>query len=67
MAMTLRLTDEDTEKLRARAAADGTSMQEVAVRALRDYLDGRTRASLIDEALRDTVERYSDTLRRLGE
>lgn len=42
MAMTLRLTDDDTERLRARALADGISMQEVALTAVRQYLDDRS-------------------------
>lgn len=67
MAMTLRLSDDDARRLRARAEADGTSMQDVAVTAIQAYLDGRTRAELIDEALSDTLHRYGTTLKRLGE
>ena len=67
MAMTLRMSDEDTAALRARADADGQSMQEVAVNAIRAYLDGKQRADIIDAALRDTITRYPTTLRRLGE
>lgn len=37
MAMTLRLTDEETEALRATAEAQGVSMQEVARAAIRRY------------------------------
>jgi hypothetical protein len=67
MAMTLRLSDADAQRLRERAEADGTSMQDVAVTAIQAYLDGRSRAELIDEALADTVQRYGTTLKRLGE
>jgi predicted transcriptional regulator len=67
MAMTLRLSDEDARRLRERAEADGTSMQNVAVTAIQAYLDARTRAELIDEALVDTLQRYGTTLKRLGE
>jgi predicted transcriptional regulator len=67
MAMTLRLSDDDARRLRERAEADGKSMQDVAVTAIQAYLDGRTRAELIDEALADTLERYGTTLKRLGE
>lgn len=42
MAMTLRLTDDDTERLRARAQQEGVSMQEIALTAVRQYLDNRT-------------------------
>lgn len=38
MAMTLRLTDEEQERLRKRAADEGVSMQEVARRAVREYV-----------------------------
>lgn len=37
MAMTLRLTDEQTEALRAAADQDGLSMQAAAVRAVEEY------------------------------
>jgi predicted transcriptional regulator len=67
MAMTLRLSEDDARRLRERAEADGTSMQDVAITAIRAYLDGRTRAELIDDALADTLERYGTTLKRLGE
>ena len=40
--MTLRLSEEDTEALRARAQVEGRSMQEIAVIAVRQYLDDRS-------------------------
>lgn len=67
MAMTLRLDDEDSKRLRERAEADGTSMQDVAVTAIRNHLDGKSRADLIHAALNDTLVRYESTLKRLGE
>lgn len=67
MAMTLRLSDDEARRLRERAEADGTSMQDVAVTAIRGYLDGRSRADVIDAALADTLARYGTTLTRLGE
>jgi predicted transcriptional regulator len=67
MAMTLRLSDADAQRLRERAEADGTSMQDVAVTAIQAYLDDRSRTELIDEALADTLQRYGTTLKRLGE
>lgn len=36
--MTLRLNEEEHEALRARAAAEGISMQEAARKAVREYL-----------------------------
>ena len=38
MAMTLRLTEEEQDALRTRAALDGTSMQEAVRRAVREYV-----------------------------
>ncbi len=67
MAMTLRLSDENARRLRERAEADGTSMQDVATVAIEAYLDGRGRAEVVDAALANTLARYSTTLRRLGE
>jgi plasmid stability protein len=67
MAMTLRLDDAETEALRARAAQEGRSMQEVARAAVREYIDARTRREAIDAVLDDALPRYADALRRLGE
>ena len=35
--------------------------------AIHEYLDGRTRADLVFDALNDTMIRYESTLERLGE
>ncbi|MGZ8717639.1 MAG: hypothetical protein ACXWXY_00525 [Aeromicrobium sp.] len=67
MAMTLRISEEETKRLRERAEAEGTSMQDIALTAIRDFLDGKTRADLVFEALSDTMIRYESTLKRLGE
>ncbi len=42
MAMTLRLSDEQTTKLRATAEREGVSMQAVALKAIDEYVDRRT-------------------------
>lgn len=65
--MTLRLSEADTERLRAQATAEGTSMQEIALNALRQYLDRKSQAQLVDAALNDVMSRYATTLKRLGE
>lgn len=67
MAMTLRLTDDETDALRARAAREGRSMQEVARSAVRQYIDHSSRRELLDEVLDQQLPRYSEALRRLGE
>jgi len=67
MAMTLRLTDEEAEALRVRAAREGRSMQEVARAAVRDYVERTSRRELLDEVLDAELPRYAEALRRLGE
>jgi plasmid stability protein len=67
MAMTLRLTDEETEALRLRASHEGRSMQEVARAAVREYIDRTSRRELLDRVLDSELPRYAEALRRLGE
>jgi len=67
MAMTLRLTDEQTTALRARADREGRSMQQVALSALDEYLlrteDDEQTHRLAEQGAR----RFAELLRRLGE
>jgi len=67
MAMTLRLTDDETDALRRRAQREGRSMQDVARAAVRDYIERTSRRELLDEVLDDELPRYAEALRRLGE
>jgi len=67
MAMTLRLTAEETEALRQRAHLERRSMQEVARQAIREYVEGHSRADLLDRVLEQEIPRYAEALRRLGE
>jgi hypothetical protein len=67
MAMTLRLTDEQTSALRARADKEGRSMQQVALSALDDYLLRAEDDELTDRLAVRGVQRYAELLRRLGE
>lgn len=67
MAMTLRLTDAEQAALRARADAEGISMQEAARRAVREFVaraDHRERVALEAERV---MRAHADALRRLGE
>jgi predicted transcriptional regulator len=66
MAMTLRLSEAETDALRAQADAEGRSMQEVARAAVREYVDRRTLRSHVDAALDELAPRYADLLDRLG-
>jgi hypothetical protein len=65
--MTLRLTDDETDALRERAAREGRSMQDVARSAVREYIDRTSRRELLDDVLDQELPRYSEALRRLGE
>lgn len=58
MAMTLRLTDADTDALRRKAAEEGRSMQEVALAAVREYTQGRPARvrGLLDEIMTTDAE-----------
>jgi hypothetical protein len=67
MAMTLRLTDEETDALRRRARREGRSMQDVARGAVREYIDRTSRRELLDQVLDDELPRYAEALERLGE
>lgn len=65
MAMTLRLTEEQANALRATADRENRSMQEVAVTAVSEYVSRRTKRR--DEALRRIAFEDAKLLRRLGE
>ncbi|MBP9065565.1 MAG: ribbon-helix-helix protein, CopG family [Candidatus Microthrix sp.] len=67
MAMTLRLTDEESDALRARVDLEQRSMQEVAREAVRNYIEDRSRAELLERVLDQELPRYDEALRRLGE
>jgi plasmid stability protein len=67
MAMTLRLTDDQTEALRARADKEGRSMQQVALSALDEYLLRTEDDEQTDRLAERGAQRYAELLRRLGE
>jgi ribbon-helix-helix CopG family protein len=67
MAMTLRLTDDETEALRRRAELERRSMQEVARQAIREYVENHSRAELLDRVLDEELPRYAEALERLGQ
>jgi predicted transcriptional regulator len=66
MAMTLRLTDEETDALRRRADREHRSMQEVARQAVREYVERTSRRDLLDRVLDEELPRYAEALDRLG-
>ncbi len=66
MAMTLRLTDQEADALRARAEHEGRSMQEVARAAVREYVERTSRRELLNQILDEELPRYAEALERLG-
>ncbi len=64
MAMTLRLSEVDTEALRATAEAEGASMQEVAQRAIREYVSRRPQR--LADAITEVTQRDAQLLDRLS-
>jgi hypothetical protein len=67
MAMTLRLSAQQTEALKRRAAKEGRSMQQVALGAVDDYLLRAEDDELTERLAERGAERFADLLRRLGE
>ncbi|QIZ39546.1 ribbon-helix-helix protein, CopG family [Saccharopolyspora sp. ASAGF58] len=65
--MTLRLSDGEAEALRRRAEYEHRSMQDVVRQAIREYVEGHSRADLLDRVLDDELPRYSEALERLGQ
>lgn len=63
--MTLRLSEEQTAKLRAAAERDGISMHAAVMKAVDDYLDRRTARR--DEIINRIVTERADLLRRLAD
>jgi plasmid stability protein len=66
VAMTLRLTAGEAEDLRARALTEHTSMQDLARRALREYLVAHQRPSPLDLVLDEELVRYGGAVEQLA-
>ncbi|MDN5856279.1 MAG: ribbon-helix-helix protein, CopG family [Actinomycetia bacterium] len=67
MPMTLRLSEDETAALRARAERENRSMQDVARGAVREYVENHSRAELLDEVLDEELPHYAEALERLGQ
>jgi hypothetical protein len=67
MAMTLRLSDTEAEVLRRRAELERRPMQEVVRQAIREYVEGHSRAELLDQVLDEELPRYAEALERLAQ
>jgi predicted transcriptional regulator len=66
MAMTLRLSDEEQELLRRRAADEGVSMQEVARRAVREYVGLEDHRDRVFASAKRVLTAHADAIERLG-
>jgi predicted transcriptional regulator len=65
MGMTLRTNDEQTEALRRQAAAEGRSMQAVALSAIDEYIARRAHKSRVEAVLERVVAEEAGVLQRL--
>jgi hypothetical protein len=65
--MRVRLTDEQAAALRAHAAKEGRSVQQLARSAVDDYLTRAADDEQTDGLAEQGVRRFADLLRRLGE
>jgi uncharacterized protein (DUF1778 family) len=67
MAMTLRLSDEQTDALRQRADLEGRSMQQVVLAAVDEYLARRSSDEEVHRLGIEAVRRWKPVLDRLAE
>jgi hypothetical protein len=67
VAFVLRLNDQQREALRTRAVVEQTSMQDVALRAVDEYIERHSREDLIRKFTERTKADYGEALRRLAE
>jgi hypothetical protein len=65
MGMTLRTSNQQTEALRQQAAAEGRSMQAVALSAIDEYIARRTHETKVAAALQRVVREEAGVLERL--
>lgn len=63
--MTLRITGEQTEALRQQAAAEGRSMQTVALCAIDEYIARRTHKDRVNTAVQQVITEQAGVLERL--
>ncbi len=64
--MTLRPSDDQTERLRRRAEAENRSMQAVVLDAIEEYIERRERHQRVTELSRTGAAFYREALDRLG-
>lgn len=67
MSINLRLTDEQTEQIRAQADAEHRSMQSVVVAAIDEYIGRHQHKAKVRASIGNLLETESGVLKRLGE
>ncbi|KUH95807.1 hypothetical protein [Mycobacterium sp. IS-3022] len=67
MGMTLRTSEAQAEALRRQAAAEGRSMQAVALSAIDEYIERRAHQNEVKAVLDKVIEREQGVLRRLAD
>jgi predicted transcriptional regulator len=67
MAMTFRLTPEDSAALARLAALQERSQNDVLLTALREYVERQARSTLIEQVMDSELPRYAEALERLGQ
>lgn len=67
MAMTLRLPAEDSAALARTAELESRSQNDVIVTALREYIERKSRGTLLDQIMDAELPRYAEALERLGQ
>ena len=66
MAMTLRLSPEDSSALARQAEHEGRSQADIVAQAVREYVERTSRRELLDSVLDAELPRYAEALERLG-
>lgn len=64
--MTLRLTDEEQDELKKRAVTEGRSMQEVARRAIREYVGLADHQDRVVASAERVMRVHAEAIARLG-
>jgi predicted transcriptional regulator len=66
MAMTLRLTDDEQDLLRRRATDEGVSMQELARRAIREYVGLADHHDRVVQSAERVMRAHAEAIDQLG-
>lgn len=67
MGVLVELSDDEAEALRRRAEVEQVPVQELARRAVREYVDRHSRRDRLDRVLDAELPRYAEALERLGQ